>query len=211
MSLQIIRGKKAGAIRAVIYGVEGIGKSPNRKAAQASRTELDGERQTVETVTDLGDGRGVLGAHCDVDVPGASVLVMGVVGLLVNLGVLALLREGAGNVSYVARAVGRIKRETNRVQIVAGNIATYDGARALIDGIQETNTGIVAIVGRDSTMVIHHTHTGRPRDLINVALSLLDQALTMLHQDAMIEDNNDLMMQVAEAIDALPDRFEEPD
>jgi IMP dehydrogenase len=43
----------------------------------------------------------------------------------------------------VAKAVQRIKRETNRVQIIAGNIATYDAARALIDaGADAVKVGI---------------------------------------------------------------------
>ena len=37
----------------------------------------------------------------------------------------------------------RIKRESNRVQIIAGNVATYDGARALIDaGADAVKVGI---------------------------------------------------------------------
>src|SRR6202000_2984893 len=48
-----------------------------------------------------------------------------------------------GHNGDVARAVQRIKRETNRVQIVAGNVATYDGARALIDaGADAVKVGI---------------------------------------------------------------------
>jgi IMP dehydrogenase len=36
-----------------------------------------------------------------------------------------------------------VKRESNRVQIVAGNVATYDGARALIDaGADSVKVGI---------------------------------------------------------------------
>ena len=45
---------------------------------------------------------------------------------------------------YVAGRQGRrarIKRETNRVQIVAGNVATYDGARALIDAGRRRGEG----------------------------------------------------------------------
>jgi IMP dehydrogenase len=43
----------------------------------------------------------------------------------------------------VARAVQRVKRESNRVQIVAGNVATYDGARALIEaGADAVKVGI---------------------------------------------------------------------
>lgn len=48
-----------------------------------------------------------------------------------------------GHSVQVSRAVERIKRETNRVQIVAGNVATYDAARALIDaGADAVKVGI---------------------------------------------------------------------
>jgi IMP dehydrogenase len=43
----------------------------------------------------------------------------------------------------VRDAVSRLSRQTNRVQIVAGNVATYDGARALIDaGADAVKVGI---------------------------------------------------------------------
>ena len=87
----------------------------------------------------------------------------------------------------------------------------HERAAALLDSSKDTDTVIVAIVDANNRMVIHHSHSGRPRDLVDIASSLLDQALDIIHQDAMIADNHDLMMQVAEAIDALPDRFEEPD
>jgi IMP dehydrogenase len=63
---------------------------------------------------------------------------------LVDAGVDVVVIDTAhGHNADVARAVGRIKRETNRVQIVAGNIATYDGARALIDaGADAVKVGI---------------------------------------------------------------------
>jgi IMP dehydrogenase len=38
-----------------------------------------------------------------------------------------------GHSKQVSDAVRRLARETNRVQIVAGNVATYDGTRALVD------------------------------------------------------------------------------
>ena len=38
-----------------------------------------------------------------------------------------------GHSASVAQVVERIKRENNRVQIIAGNVATYDATRALID------------------------------------------------------------------------------
>ena len=48
-----------------------------------------------------------------------------------------------GHQEQVANAVRRLKRETNRVQIIAGNVATYDGARSLIDaGADAIKVGI---------------------------------------------------------------------
>ena len=48
-----------------------------------------------------------------------------------------------GHSAQVARVVERIKRENNRLQIIAGNIATYDAARALIDaGADAVKVGI---------------------------------------------------------------------
>jgi len=48
-----------------------------------------------------------------------------------------------GHSIQVSRAVERIKRENNRVQIIAGNVATYEGARALIDaGADAVKVGI---------------------------------------------------------------------
>ncbi|HEV2365981.1 MAG TPA: IMP dehydrogenase [Caulobacteraceae bacterium] len=65
---------------------------------------------------------------------------------------MALMEAGAdvvvvdtahGHSSLVAESVRRLARETNRVQIVAGNVATYDGARALIDaGADAVKVGI---------------------------------------------------------------------
>jgi IMP dehydrogenase len=43
----------------------------------------------------------------------------------------------------VARAVERLKRESNRVQIIAGNVATYEGAMSLVDaGADAVKVGI---------------------------------------------------------------------
>lgn len=48
-----------------------------------------------------------------------------------------------GHSAQVAKVVERIKRENNRLQIIAGNIATYDAARALIDaGADAVKVGI---------------------------------------------------------------------
>lgn len=63
---------------------------------------------------------------------------------LVDAGVDVLVIDTAhGHNTEVAKAVGRVKRESNRVQVVAGNIATYDAARALIDaGADAVKVGI---------------------------------------------------------------------
>jgi IMP dehydrogenase len=63
---------------------------------------------------------------------------------LVDAGVDVVVIDTAhGHNADVAKAVARVKRETNRVQIVAGNVATYDGARALIEaGADAVKVGI---------------------------------------------------------------------
>ena len=63
---------------------------------------------------------------------------------LVDAGVDVVVIDTAhGHSAQVAEAVRRLKRETNRVQIVAGNVATYDGARSLIDaGADAVKVGI---------------------------------------------------------------------
>jgi IMP dehydrogenase len=63
---------------------------------------------------------------------------------LVEAGVDVVIIDTAhGHSVQVSQAVARLKRETNRVQIVAGNVATYDGARALIDaGADAVKVGI---------------------------------------------------------------------
>ena len=48
-----------------------------------------------------------------------------------------------GHSIQVSRVVERIKRESNRIQIIAGNVATHDAARALIDaGAYAVKVGI---------------------------------------------------------------------
>ncbi len=52
---------------------------------------------------------------------------------LIDAGVDVVVIDTAhGHSSQVSDAVRRLSRESNRVQIIAGNVATYDGARALI-------------------------------------------------------------------------------
>ena len=48
-----------------------------------------------------------------------------------------------GHSAHVSRVGERIKRESNRIQIIAGNVATHDAARALIDaGADAVKVGI---------------------------------------------------------------------
>ncbi|HYE45256.1 MAG TPA: IMP dehydrogenase [Caulobacter sp.] len=63
---------------------------------------------------------------------------------LIEAGVDVVIIDTAhGHSAQVSEAVSRLKRETNRVQIVAGNVATYEGARALIDaGADAVKVGI---------------------------------------------------------------------
>jgi IMP dehydrogenase len=63
---------------------------------------------------------------------------------LIEAGVDVVVVDTAhGHNVQVAVAVDRIKRETNRVQVVAGNVATYEAAKALIDaGADAVKVGI---------------------------------------------------------------------
>jgi len=63
---------------------------------------------------------------------------------LIDAGVDVVVIDTAhGHSKSVGDAVRRLARETNRVQIVAGNVATYDGARALVDaGADAIKVGI---------------------------------------------------------------------
>ncbi|HEY1541712.1 MAG TPA: IMP dehydrogenase [Xanthobacteraceae bacterium] len=63
---------------------------------------------------------------------------------LIDAGVdLVVVDTAHGHSKYVLAAVSRIKKLSNRVQVVAGNIATSDGAQALIDaGADAIKVGI---------------------------------------------------------------------
>ena len=63
---------------------------------------------------------------------------------LIDAGVDVVVIDTAhGHSAQVSAAVRRLARESNRVQIIAGNVATYDGARALIDaGADAIKVGI---------------------------------------------------------------------
>jgi IMP dehydrogenase len=63
---------------------------------------------------------------------------------LIDAGVDVVVIDTAhGHSAQVGEAVRRLSRESNRVQIIAGNVATYDGARSLIDaGADAVKVGI---------------------------------------------------------------------
>jgi IMP dehydrogenase len=63
---------------------------------------------------------------------------------LIDAGVDVVVIDTAhGHSAQVSEAVRRLCRESNRVQIIAGNVATYEGARALIDaGADAVKVGI---------------------------------------------------------------------
>jgi IMP dehydrogenase len=63
---------------------------------------------------------------------------------LIDAGVdLIVVDTAHGHSSHVLNAVNRIKRLSNAVQVIAGNIATYEGAQALIDsGADAIKVGI---------------------------------------------------------------------
>jgi IMP dehydrogenase len=63
---------------------------------------------------------------------------------LIDAGVDALVIDTAhGHSASVLAAVERVKKLSNRVQVIAGNVATYDGCRALIDaGADAVKVGI---------------------------------------------------------------------
>jgi IMP dehydrogenase len=63
---------------------------------------------------------------------------------LIDAGVDVLVIDTAhGHQIAVLRAVERVKKLSNRVQVMAGNVATYDGCRALIDaGADAVKVGI---------------------------------------------------------------------
>jgi len=64
--------------------------------------------------------------------------------LLIAAGVDVVVVDTAhGHSKHVLSAVNRIKKQSNRVQVVAGNVATSDGAKALIDsGADAIKVGI---------------------------------------------------------------------
>jgi IMP dehydrogenase len=101
---------------------------------------------------------------------------------LIEAGVDVVVIDTAhGHSIQVVRAVERLKRETNRVQVVAGNVATYGAAKSLIDAGADAikvgigpgsicTTRIVAGVGVPQlTAVMDAVRAGREADVPIIA------------------------------------------
>ena len=100
--------------------------------------DMDKAQAHPSAAKDL-QGRLLVGAASTVGDPGYERSMA-----LVDAGVDVVVIDTAhGHSVHVARAVERVKRESNRVQVVAGNVATYEAAKALIDaGADAVKVGI---------------------------------------------------------------------
>ncbi|MBL8590475.1 MAG: IMP dehydrogenase [Methylobacteriaceae bacterium] len=143
--------------REVVTVREGVGKEEARRLLHAHRIEKlvvvdeDGKCVGLLTVKDIEKAT----AHPDAakDAEGrlrvAAASTVGDKGferaeLLIEAGVDCIVIDTAhGHSQAVLDQVGRVKRLSNKVAIVAGNIATADGAKALIDaGADAIKVGI---------------------------------------------------------------------
>ncbi|PZQ56436.1 MAG: IMP dehydrogenase [Phenylobacterium zucineum] len=136
---------------------EGVGQSEARDLLRRHKIErlivVDDDYHAVGLITVKDMEKSQAHPHAAKDAQGrllvAAASTVGDAGYersmaLVDAGVDVVVIDTAhGHNAEVANAVARVKRETNRVQIVAGNIATYDAARALIDaGADAVKVGI---------------------------------------------------------------------
>ena len=71
---------------------------------------------------------------------------------------LVVVDTAHGHSRYVLDAVNRIKRQSNKVQVVAGNVATAEGAKALIDARRRRHQG-----RHRSRLDLHDAHGRRRR------------------------------------------------
>ena len=78
---------------------------------------------------------------------------------LIEAGVdLVVVDTAHGHSQHVLDAVNRIKRLSNAVQVVAGNVATAEGAQALIDAGADCDQG-----RHRAGLDLHHAHRRRRR------------------------------------------------
>jgi IMP dehydrogenase len=136
---------------------EGVGQDEARRILQQRRIErlivVDDDYRAVGLVTVKDMEKAQAFPHAAKDEQGrlrvGAASTVGDQGFersmaLVDAGVDVVVIDTAhGHSVHVGEAVRRLKRESNRVQVVAGNVATYDGAKALIDaGADAVKVGI---------------------------------------------------------------------
>ena len=81
---------------------------------------------------------------------------------------------------------------------------------ALLQGVKETDTALVAVIGECGTMAQTLKHAGRPRDLVDLASSPLEQAADIIDEDDdPSAEIHALRVQISSAAMNLPNRFEE--
>ncbi len=136
---------------------EGVGQDEAKRLLHQHRIEkllvVDDQYRCVGLITVKDMEKAVANPHACKDEQGrlrvAAATTVGDLGFgrterLIDAGVdLVIVDTAHGHSRLVLDAVGRIKRLSNVVQVVAGNIATADGAKALIDaGADAIKVGI---------------------------------------------------------------------
>ncbi len=136
---------------------EGVSQDEARRLLHSHRIEkllvIDGDRRCIGLITVKDIEKARLHPHAAKDDQGrlrvAAATSVGAAGLerseaLLDAGVDLLVIDTAhGHSDGVLRAVEAVKRISNYTQVVAGNVATGDGARALIDaGADSVKVGI---------------------------------------------------------------------
>ena len=136
---------------------EGVGQEEAKRLLHRHRIEkllvVDGNYRCVGLITVKDIEKAVANPHACKDEQGrlrvAAATTVGEAGFkrtegLIDAGVdLVVVDTAHGHSKHVLAAVSRIKQLSNSVQVVAGNIATTDGAQALIDaGADAIKVGI---------------------------------------------------------------------
>ncbi|MCQ3942608.1 MAG: IMP dehydrogenase, partial [Alphaproteobacteria bacterium] len=126
---------------------EGVSQDEAKKLLHQHRIEkllvVDGEYRCVGLITVKDIEKAVANPNACKDEQGrlrvAAATTVGDKGFerterLIEAGVdLVVVDTAHGHSRHVIEAVGRIKRLSNKVQVIAGNVATADGTRSLID------------------------------------------------------------------------------
>ena len=143
--------------RKLITVSEGVGADEAKRLLHQHRIEkllvVDGENRCVGLITVKDIEKAKAHPHAVKDAHGrlrvAAATTVGDEGFarserLIDAGVDLLVIDTAhGHSSRVLAAVERVRRMTNRVQVIAGNVATGDGTKALIDaGADAVKIGI---------------------------------------------------------------------